>query len=150
MTHQSLDEYAWYSSNSENKYHKVGLKKPNAWGLYDMLGNVGEWILDQYQPDYYTTITDNAVDPVRQPEARHPRTVKGGAYNDEAKDLRSANRRMSDPVWNREIPDTKKPMVECRCAICWIQDSAAAKTTNTRRSRNNFFKHILDFKKNKS
>ena len=99
-----LGEYAWYSSNSENRYHKVGLKKPNAWGLYDMLGNVGEWVLDQYQPDYYTTITDNAVDPLRQPEARHPRTVKGGAYNEEAKDLRSANRRMSDLVWNRRDP----------------------------------------------
>jgi formylglycine-generating enzyme required for sulfatase activity len=99
-----LGEYAWYSSNSDNRYHKVGLKKPNAWGLYDMLGNVGEWVLDQYQPEYYATITDNAVDPVRQPEARHPRTVKGGAYNDETKDLRSANRRMSDLVWNRRDP----------------------------------------------
>jgi formylglycine-generating enzyme required for sulfatase activity len=99
-----LDEYAWYTSNSENKYHKVGLKKPNAWGLYDMLGNVGEWVLDQYQPDYYTSITDNAVDPVKIPETKYPRTVRGGAYKDEAKDLRSANRLMSDPVWNRRDP----------------------------------------------
>jgi formylglycine-generating enzyme required for sulfatase activity len=99
-----LREYAWYSSNSENRYHKVGLKKPNAWGLYDMLGNVGEWVLDQYQPDYYVTISDKAVNPLRQPDTRHPRTVKGGAYNEEAKDLRSANRRMSDPVWNRRDP----------------------------------------------
>lgn len=99
-----LDEYAWYSNNSNNKYQKVGLKKPNTWGLYDMLGNVGEWVLDQYQPDYYSTLTDNIIDPVRKPEAKHPRTVKGGAYNDEAKDLRSANRRMSDPVWNRRDP----------------------------------------------
>jgi len=103
-----LGEYAWYSSNSDNQYHKVGLKEPNAWGLYDMLGNVGEWVLDQYQPDYYTTITDNTVDPVRQPEARHPRVVKGGAYNEEAKDLRSANRRMSDLVWNRRDPQIPK------------------------------------------
>jgi len=99
-----LDEYAWYASNSGNKYHKVGLKKPNAWGLYDMLGNVGEWVLDQYQPDYYASITDNAIDPIRQPDSRHPRSVKGGAYKDEAKDLRSANRLMSDLVWNRRDP----------------------------------------------
>ena len=99
-----LDEYAWYTNNSENKYHKVGLKKPNAWGLYDMLGNVGEWVLDQYQPDYYTTITDNTIDPVRLPETKYPRSVKGGAYKDEAKDLRCANRLMSDPVWNRRDP----------------------------------------------
>jgi formylglycine-generating enzyme required for sulfatase activity len=99
-----LDEYAWYSKNSENKYHKVGLKKPNAWGLYDMLGNVGEWVLDQYQADYYSTLTDKVSDPVRRPEARHPRPVRGGAYNDEGKDLRSAARLMSDPIWNRRDP----------------------------------------------
>ena len=99
-----LDEYAWYTNNSGNKYHKVGQKKPNAWGLYDMLGNVGEWVLDQYQADYYTSLSDNTMDPVRRPETRHPRTVKGGAYNDEAKDLRSANRLKSDLVWNRRDP----------------------------------------------
>ncbi len=99
-----LDEYAWYKNNSENKYHKAGQKKPNAWGLYDMLGNVGEWVLDQYQSDYYTSLTDTSTDPVRQPETKHPRTVKGGAYNDEAKDLRSSNRLMSDLVWNRRDP----------------------------------------------
>lgn len=99
-----LGEYAWYSSNSENRYHKVGLKKPNAWGLYDMLGNVGEWVLDQYQQDYYTTVSVNTIDPIRLPEARHPRSVRGGAYNDEAKDVRTANRRMSDLVWNRRDP----------------------------------------------
>ena len=99
-----MDEYAWYKKNSENKYHKVGQKKPNAWGLYDMLGNVGEWVLDQYQADYFTSLIDNTADPVRLPDAKHPRTVKGGAYNDEAKELRSANRLMSDPVWNRRDP----------------------------------------------
>ena len=99
-----LDEYAWYNTNSENKYHKIGEKKPNAWGLYDMLGNVGEWVLDQYQMDYYSAFTDTTADPVRKPDTKHPRTVKGGAYNNEAKDLRSANRVMSDLVWNRRDP----------------------------------------------
>ena len=103
-----LDEYAWYKTNSENKYHKVGLKKPNAWGLYDMLGNVGEWVLDQYQVDYYNSLTDTTVDPVRLPETKYPRTVKGGGYNDEAKELRSANRLMSDMVWNRRDPQIPK------------------------------------------
>ncbi len=103
-----LGDYAWYSRNSENRYHKIGLKKPNAWGLYDMLGNVGEWVLDQYQPDYYATLSDNAADPVRQPVAKHPRTVKGGAYKDEANELRCANRLMSDLVWNRRDPQIPK------------------------------------------
>ena len=43
-----LGDYAWFDGNSDGKYQKVGTKKPNAWGLYDMLGNVMEWTLDQY------------------------------------------------------------------------------------------------------
>ena len=48
-----LGDYAWYEKNSKEKYHKVGLKKPNPWGLYDMHGNVAEWMLDQYDADFY-------------------------------------------------------------------------------------------------
>lgn len=99
-----LDEYAWYSGNSGNRYHKVGLKKPNVWGLYDMHGNVSEWVLDQYDESYLKTVSPNATDPFRLPETRHPRTVRGGAYNSEAKDLRSSNRQASDPAWNRRDP----------------------------------------------
>ena len=49
-----LGEYAWYIDNSDDSYHKVGKKKPNPWGLYDMHGNVAEWMLDQYAPDFYS------------------------------------------------------------------------------------------------
>ncbi len=103
-----LDQYAWYNNNSENRYHKVGQKKPNAWGLYDIMGNVAEWVLDQYATDYYSTLADPATDPIRLADSRHPRTVRGGSYNSEAKELRAANRQMSDPVWNRRDPQIPK------------------------------------------
>ena len=45
---KDLEQYAWYFDNSDGTYKKVGLKKPNQWGLYDMYGNVSEWTSDQY------------------------------------------------------------------------------------------------------
>lgn len=100
----ALEQYAWYAKNSGHKYHKVGELKPNPWGLYDILGNVGEWTLDQYDEHYFDSVGNNGKDPVITPTKRYPRTVRGGTYKDEAKELRPANRLMSDPVWNRRDP----------------------------------------------
>lgn len=101
-----LKTYAWYKENSEDKYHKVGQLQPNAWGLYDMLGNVAEWTLDQYDDQYMQLAQPEQ--PLRMPTAKTPRTLKGGNYQDDASMLRSAARLKSDPVWNRRDPQIPK------------------------------------------
>ena len=89
-----LDEYAWYSSNSEFRTHPVGKKKPNALGLYDMHGNVLEWCQDLYAnyPSHLVT------DPKGPPDGSH-RVVRGGSWYDESKDVRSANRGLEPPTY---------------------------------------------------
>ncbi len=55
-----LGDYAWYDGNSGNKTHEVGQKKPNPWGLYDMHGNVQEWVSDKWHNDYNGAPTDGS------------------------------------------------------------------------------------------
>ncbi len=105
---KQLKDYAWYADNSKKKYQKVMQKKPNAWGLYDMLGNVAEWTLDQYAPAYYETLTADATNPTNFPENKFPRSVKGGGFADPAAGLRAAARAHSEASWNRRDPQIPK------------------------------------------
>jgi formylglycine-generating enzyme required for sulfatase activity len=105
---EMLEKYAWYYDNSENSYHKIGEKKPNPWGLYDMYGNVAEWTLDQYLPEAYRnreTITEN---PIEFPVKEYPRSVRGGSYYDNAEYLRSAARLGSTENWKMRDPQFPK------------------------------------------
>ena len=107
----SLDTYAWYYDNSSEAYHPVGTKKPNPWGLYDMHGNVSEWTLDQYQADFYTKLAEQeqpAMAPWAEPTSLHPRTVKGGSWDDDPEELRSANRIKSTMQWKKRDPQIPK------------------------------------------
>ena len=88
----SLGEYAWYSNNSGQKMHPVGEKKPNAWGLYDMHGNVWEWCGDWYG-DYST---NDETDPVGASSGSH-RVLRGGSWSGPASGCRSASRRNVTP-----------------------------------------------------
>ncbi len=104
-----LKEYAWFEENSDGRTHPVGGKKPNPWGLYDMYGNVSEWTMDQYIPDYYVQLKGStAVDPVAIPENLYPHTLRGGSFADGPASLRSANREASNPDWKRIDPQIPK------------------------------------------
>ena len=87
-----LEEISWYKMNSNGKTQPVGQKEPNAWGLYDMLGNVDEWVFDLLDERAYEKLP--SVDPIqRVGGASTPRLTRGGSYsNSEARWLRAAIR----------------------------------------------------------
>ncbi len=102
-----MSEYCWWGKNSDFKYQKVGKKKPNPWGLHDILGNVTEWTLDQYSPDYYKN--SPAANPWNKATKPYPHSARGGSWDDEdpAK-LRAAARRASDASWKIQDPQLPK------------------------------------------
>jgi formylglycine-generating enzyme required for sulfatase activity len=89
-----LGDYAWYETNCRGGSHPVGQKKPNAWGLYDMQGNVWQWCADWYDEKYYAV--SGGVDPVG-PDAGTFRVTRGGGRYDTPVGCRSACRRFYAP-----------------------------------------------------
>ncbi|MFJ8042575.1 formylglycine-generating enzyme family protein [Kitasatospora sp. NPDC096147] len=78
-----LDEIAWYAGNSEGRVRPVGGRRPNAWGLYDMLGNVWDWCWDLYDAEVYGSY----------------RVLRGGGWSDEQWSCRASVRRRSHPTY---------------------------------------------------
>jgi len=78
-----INDIAWYKENSNNATQEVGLKQPNAWGLYDMLGNVWEWCWDIYDKEVYGSY----------------RVFRGGGWSDKARGCLASNRRRSHPTY---------------------------------------------------
>jgi formylglycine-generating enzyme required for sulfatase activity len=85
-----LGQYAWYIANSDARTHPVGVKRPNAFGLYDMAGNVWEWVQDCYHADYPGAPTDGSA---WTGGDCNRRVARGGSWNDNPHYLRSASRR---------------------------------------------------------
>jgi len=102
-----IGEYAWWGKNADFKYQKVGKKKPNPWGLHDILGNVIEWCLDGYDAKGYANLP--AVNPWVKGTKPYPHTARGGSWDDEdPAALRAAVRRGSTPEWKRQDPQLPK------------------------------------------
>jgi formylglycine-generating enzyme required for sulfatase activity len=95
----TVGDYAWYRSNSENKTHPIGAKKPNAWGLHDMHGNVWEWCQDWFDGQFYGHAPPK--DPInKQPGVE--RVIRGGSWFLEAHTLRAAYRSGNLPTFKSQ------------------------------------------------
>lgn len=95
---KDLGKYAWYSENADGKTHQVAQLLPNDFGLYDMSGNVWEWVEDIYISDVYAQRSKNA--PVSNPVVTSGgsyRVLRGGSWGSEPRFVRSANRFDSAP-----------------------------------------------------
>ena len=99
-----LEQYGWYRNNSGSSTHPVGQKRPNAWGLYDMHGNVLEWVADWYG-DY----PRGAVTDPHGPSTRFSRVYRGGSWANTARYCRAAGRR-------RDWPGDRSPALGFRLA----------------------------------
>ena len=100
-----LREHAWFADNASRRTHPAGRKKPNAWGLLDMHGNVAEWCNDPYDAKYYGM---SPLENPRGPDDREMYVVRGGSWSSRAGTLRSAARGRDRPGFGDAClaPDT--------------------------------------------
>lgn len=109
-----LEKHAWIYDNSDEMRHPVGQLKPNPFGLYDMYGNVSEWVLDQYTEDGFKHLAGKtgltAATSFNKPTQLYPRVVRGGSFeSEEVSECRSASRMGSDDEeWRDEDPNVPK------------------------------------------
>ena len=104
-----LEDYAWYEDNSDDMTQQIAQKKPNPWGLYDMYGNVCEWVQDFYAPDTYAAnAKNNPITCPAGPDKGKVHVARGGAWDSAPEDLRSASRNFEQDWWRAEDPQEPK------------------------------------------
>lgn len=105
----NLEDYAWFDDNSDGEYQEVGQKIPNKFGIYDMLGNISEWVYDEYDPEFYKKHVDEiAVDPVNEANKLYPNSVRGGNFMSFDDELSPTTREYSEPAWKDLDPQIPK------------------------------------------
>ncbi len=113
-----LGDYAWFKDNADEKTHPVAKKLPSPWGLYDMHGNVKQWVYDFYSPDGYAADAKAgaAVCPTGPKEGK-VHVARGGSYDEEAPDLRSGARAFQEDWWQFKDPQDPK-------SLWWLPEMA--------------------------
>ena len=92
---RTLGQYAWTEENSGERTHEVGTRRPNPWGLFDMYGNVAEWVQDYYGERYYGSSPERNP---RGPGDGEYRVLRGGGWSSDAAVTRSTYRSFSASV----------------------------------------------------
>jgi sulfatase modifying factor 1 len=104
-----LETHAWFEDNADYVRHDVGQKEANAFGLYDMHGNVAEWVLDQAYEDGYSHLVDaeglTVATAFRWPNQWFGRVAKGGSFELPAEQCRIASRLVSEDAWRDSDPN---------------------------------------------
>ena len=113
---EKLKEITWYEATADSETSEVGKIKPNAWGLYDMLGNVREWVYDFYSPEAYKQAAAKTptVNP-KGPEDGQVHVARGGDYSCSPEELRCAARAFEEKWWRSGDPQIPK-------SIWWLPE----------------------------
>ncbi|MEE8483650.1 MAG: formylglycine-generating enzyme family protein [Nitrospinota bacterium] len=94
-TSSNIDNYAWYESNSGGMTQPVGIKNPNGLGLYDMTGNVWEWVSDWHDVDYYS---NSPTDNPKGASIGNQRVYRGGSWKHDERSVRASYRNVGKPA----------------------------------------------------
>lgn len=113
---EKMKDYAWYDATADSETNEVGKKKRNAFGLYDMAGNVREWVSDYYSPTAYAEAArkNPAVNP-KGPKTGELHVARGGDYSSPVDELRCASRHFEQKWWRMGDPQIPK-------SIWWLPE----------------------------